>query len=96
MHDEIKRFGLTGEVASDRFVSARDVLIKEVEDSMRDDGFVPVLDLLPQFTRAYNAGTETFSFEVSVYGTYIGEEDSWQVSGTMGGIPIKKSIPHRR
>lgn len=90
MHDDIKRFGLTGTITSDRFVSARDALVREVEDSMRDEGFVPVLDLIPQFTRSYEPETETFSFEISVYGTYVGEEESWQVAGTMNGIPVAK------
>lgn len=90
MHNEVKRFGLTGTITSDRFVSARDALIKDVEDSMRDEGYVPLLDLHPQFTREYDPVTETFSFQVSVYGAYVGEEESWQVAGMTNGIPVEK------
>lgn len=90
MHNEIKRFGLTGTITSDRFVSAREALIKDVEDSMRDEGFVPVLDLQPQFTREYDPDTETFSFEISVYGAYVGEEESWLIVGMTNGVPVEK------
>ena len=90
MHDEIRRFNLTGLVTSERFISARENLIKDVEDSMRDEGFVPVLDLKPQFTRNYDPKTESFEFEVSVYGTYVGDE-SWHVSGMTNGTLVKRS-----
>lgn len=90
MHDDIRRFGLTGTITSDRFVSAREWLIKDVEDGMRDEGFVPVLDLKPQFTRSYNPDKEEFEFEISVYGTYVGEE-SWHVSGMTNGTLVKRS-----
>lgn len=91
MHNEVKRFGLTGTITSDRFVSARAALIKDVEDSMRDEGYVPLLDLHPQFTREYDPHTETFSFEVSVYGAYVGEEESWQIAGMTNGTRVERS-----
>ena len=90
MHNEIKRFGLTGTITSDRFVVAREALIKDVEDSMRDEGFVPVLDLHPQFTREYDPETEAFSFEISVYGAYVGEEESWHIAGMMNGTAVER------
>jgi len=90
MHDEIRRFNLTGEVTPDKFLSARDALIKDVEDSMRDEGFVPVLDLLPQFTREYNPESATFAFELSVYGVYVGDQEC-QVAGMMNGRAVEKS-----
>jgi hypothetical protein len=90
MHDDIKRYELTGTVTSDTFLSTRERLIKDVEDSMRDEGFVPVLDLPPQFTRDYNAEDQTFTFKLSAYGVYVGEE-AWQVAGLMYGNRIEKS-----
>jgi len=90
MHDEIRRFNLTGLVTSERFISARENLIKDVEDSMRDEGFVPVLDLKPQFTRVYDPVNEIFEFEVSVYGIEVGEE-AWHVAGMTNGTLVKRS-----
>ena len=95
MHDDIKRFGLTGEVTSGNFVSTRESLIREVEDSMRDEGYVPLLDLTPMFTREYRPGTETFSFQLSVYGVYVGEDEAWQLAGMTNGVPLRKST-HRQ
>lgn len=90
MHDDIKRFELTGTITSDKFVSARESLVRELEASMRDGGFVPVLDLHPQFTREYNPETQDFNFTLSVYGTHVGEE-SWRIAGMMNGTPISRS-----
>jgi hypothetical protein len=96
VHNEIKRFELTGTVTHDTFVQTRDALIKEVEDSMRDQGYVPVLDLAPQFTREYDAETETFSFQLSIYGISVGEEEAWQTAGvTNGQIVPRYSHPQK-
>jgi hypothetical protein len=95
VHDDIKRFALTGTITSDTFLAARESLIKELEDGMRDDGFVPVLDLLPHFTREYDPDSETFSFELSVYGTYVGDE-SWRLLGMMSGIPQERYTPQQK
>jgi|SRR6266540_2308983 len=96
MHKDIKRFGLTGQITSDTFLSTRETLIKEVEDGMRDEGFVPVLDLIPQFTRVYDNTTETFSFELSIYGIHVGEDKAWQVAGMMNGILQERSTRPQR
>lgn len=91
MHDSIKRFHLNGTVTSDKFVTTRENLIKEVEDEMRDEGFVPVLDLIPQFTREYNPDDGTFVFELSVYGVEVGEEESWNIVGVTHGVTVERS-----
>lgn len=91
VHNDIKRFGLTGTITSDRFVVAREALLKDVEDSMRDEGYVPVLDLHPQFTREFDVDSETFTFEISIYGAYVGDE-SWHIAGMTNGTLVGKSI----
>lgn len=91
MHDDIKRFGLTGEITSDKFVSARESLIKEVEDEMREEGYVPVLDLIAQFTRSLDPLRGVFHFELSIYGVYVGEEESCRVAGITNGTRVQKS-----
>lgn len=96
MHDDIKRFHLTGTVTSDTFVSTRERLIEDLEASMRDEGYVPVLDLPPQFTRDFDAENETFEFVLSCYGTFKGEERSWLVAGIMNGREILRSTPTNR
>jgi hypothetical protein len=77
-------------VTSGTFLQTRERLIHDVEAGMRDEGFIPILDLIPQFTREYDADTETFSFTLSVYGTHVGEENSWQQAGMMNGRLVEK------
>lgn len=91
MHFDIRRFHLTGTMAYDTFNKTKDNLVKDVEDSMRDEGFVPVLDLPDVFSRSYDPITETFDFEISIYGTYVGEEEAWQVGGkTVHGTVVER------
>lgn len=92
MHDDIRRFSLTGTISQDKLLQTRERLIEDVEAGMRDEGYVPVLDLYQQFTREYDPGTGTFSFEVSVYGVYVGES-AWQQAGMTNGILVEKYIP---
>lgn len=97
MHYDIQRFGLTGTMAYDTFNKTKQELVKDVEDGMRDEGFVPVLDLPDVFTRSYDCDTETFDFEISIYGTYVGEEEAWRIAGmTIHGTTVERStVPNK-
>lgn len=90
MHDDVKRFYSYGEITAQEFVSAREELIRLIESTIRDEGYVPLLDMTPQFTRQYNLEKELFEFELSVYGVFIGKEESWQIAGLMDGkrVPL--------
>jgi hypothetical protein len=91
MHDEVKRFPLDGEIVdSGNLVTAKERLVNFVETQMRDEGYVPVLDLEPQFTLDYNLDTEGYSFKLSVYGVHVGKEGAWQSAGMMNGKMITK------
>jgi hypothetical protein len=90
MHDNIERFYLTGELNDDNIVQAKENLIYFLESQMRDTGFVPVLDLEAQFTLDYQPDRELFVFELSVYGAEVGEGQSWETAGIMGGKLIMK------
>ena len=87
MHTDIKRFYLSGQITAENFLQTRDRLFWELEVDMRDEGYVPVLDLVERSTREYNQATETFDFEFSIYGEYIGEQ-SWDIAGTANGRRI--------
>lgn len=93
MHQDIKRFSLDGNITSDAFLQERERLIEDLEADMRDQGYVPVLDLLPHFTREYDAESEAFTFILSCYGTEVGEEESWAIAGIMNGRAIPRSTP---
>lgn len=93
MHDEIIKFSLDGEIADTNIVQQRERLIEFVENCMREEGAVPVLDLDPQFTLDYDSATEVYKFYLTVYGVYLGKEEAWQVSGTTSGTKTKKYTP---
>ena len=92
MHDDIKRFSLDGEIDSSNLVEEKERLIQFLETQMRDSGFVPALDLEPQFTRNYVPAKESYSFELSCYGIHVGKVKAWELAGIMGGKTIHSSI----
>ena len=96
MHDDIERFSLDGEIDSSNLVEAKDRLVHFLEQSMRDSGYVPALDLEPQFTRSYNPETEKYDFELSVYGIKVGRAKACETAGMMGGKMIALSTPNPR
>lgn len=53
---------------------------KLVIQEMKDLGYVPRLDIDPDFTISYNHIKEYFEFTLSVYGSYIGRKRAqWTV-----------------
>ena len=51
---------------------------------MRDSGYALRLDIDPDFTINYNKNTETFTFKVSIYGSYVGKKKIECVVGIDG------------
>lgn len=97
MHDDIKTFTTEGIVADEAdILENRTTLVEWTEGQMRDDGYAPVLDLDPQYTIEYVPEQEHFKFTLSVYGTFVGEEQAWLVAGMMHGKRIMRSIPQAK
>lgn|SRR4051812_497419 len=96
MHDRIKRFSLNGIILPELAVQTRERLIINIESDMRDQGYVPVLDLTPQFTRVYDAVKEHFEFDLSVYGVYVGKDEEWQIAGMTDGKLVERHIPSHK
>ena len=90
MHDEIIRYSMSGQIPDANVVKAKERMTKFLEAQMKDNGCTPVLDLLPQFTLNYDAESETFGFELSVYGVFVGRQ-AWQQDGMMNGATIMNS-----
>jgi len=91
MHDDIKRFPLEGSLEDRNIVSAKERLVRFQETAMREDGFVPVLDLHPHFTLDYDPQSESYEFSLSVWGSYVGKKEAWLVDGMLDGKTIMKS-----
>lgn len=94
MHDEIHKFSLDGQIGDANLVEAKERLVLFLEDKMRDEGFVPALDIEPQFTLDYRPKDETYDFILTVYGIWVGRESACNtIAGMMSGKPIMKFIP---
>lgn len=81
-HKPIKRFNLDGSIKDDSFLPRlRGEYLKLLETEMRLKGYVPRLDINPDFTIEYNYAREYFEFELSIYGIYLGKKKSQWVLG---------------
>lgn len=96
MHDEIKRFYLDGEIGHDNLIEAKERLVNFLETQMRDNGYVPALDLEPQFTRSYDLERDTYDFVLTIYGIQVGRESAWKNAGIMSGKMIQKYTPQAK
>jgi hypothetical protein len=94
MHDSVERFPLEG-VLTDKLnlVEHKARMVHFLEGDIRDRGFVPLLDMEPHYTQAWDAQEGHYTFKLSVYGVYVGKEKSWQVAGIMSGKSIMRHIP---
>lgn len=90
MHEEIKKFYLSGELNEGSIYTAKERLVQYIEGLMRDYSFVPSIDNDPHWTIDYDPETEAFKFELTVYGVKVGKEHAWKTSGITGGKPIPK------
>ena len=51
---------------------------------MRDKGYVPVLDLEPQFSIKYNEHKDNYSFFLEMFGVYVGKKKAQEIEGFSG------------
>lgn len=93
MHDDIKKFLLTGEISDQDIVKTKARLVEAQESVMRDEGYAPDLDKDPQFTMSYLPELRKFNFVLTVYGIFVGKDKAWTTGGVMGGKTILKSTP---
>ncbi len=81
-HKPIKRFYLSGIIYDDSVIAR---LRKEYErllvTEMRLSGYVPRLDINPDFTIEYNIGHGYFDFKISLCGIYLGKKKSEWILG---------------
>jgi hypothetical protein len=84
-HKPIKKFGIEG-IIHDESVIARLKIeyIRLMILGMRLSGYVPRLDIDPDFTISYNRDNEYFEFKLSIHGTYIGKTKSECILGIDG------------
>lgn len=92
MHEEIKKFALTGSINDEvNVVEAKERMVHFLETQMREQGHVPLLDMDPQYTQQFDPSNDEYEFILSVYGVYVGEDAAWDTAGVMSGKTITKS-----
>lgn len=85
MNKKLKSFGMQGEIHDD---SAIPRLRKQyehiIEENMRLQGYVPILDLDIQFSLEYNESNDTYNFDIVLYGIYVGKKKAYEYEGFSG------------
>jgi hypothetical protein len=65
-------------------VRLKEMYLKLLTDEMRSNGYVPVLDLDPQWSIKYNHLKDNYSFQLEIYGVYLGKRKAQEVEGFSG------------
>ena len=87
VHKPIKRFGLDGKVmSSTAFSRVQSMYMKILEEQMREQGYVPRLELGMEWTTVRTK--EHYEFEISLYGSYVGKASAWSIEGIDQGKPV--------
>lgn len=83
----IRRFQLPGTVAGNKIVQSRDTCKQAIIIMMKDEGFVPLLDVDPVWEQQW-VKDDIFEFVYTWQGVYAGEDKAWQIEGNLGGKMI--------
>lgn len=84
-HKPIKRFFLDGNIKDEANLARLKIeYIRLLVSEMRFSGYVPRIDIDPDFTIEYNEKTESFIFNLSIYGIHVGKKQSEWIQGIDG------------
>jgi hypothetical protein len=88
-HKVIKKFYLSGVIHDEAAIGRlKTEYIRLLVSEMRLNGYVPRIDLDPDFTIGYNDKKKVFEFELSVHAVYAGKRNSEWIVGVDGNKPI--------
>ena len=88
-HKPIKRFSLEGNILDEALTPRlKTEYIRLLLLEMKLSGYVPRLDIDPDFTIEYNKNTEIFTFRLSLHGVYVGKKKSEWIQGIDGARVI--------
>ena len=88
-HQMIRRFAVAGDFLETKMIQTKETVHRVVSNMMRDEGYVPLLDVSPVFQTDYRGG-ERYYFTYTVHGVFVGKEEAWHIAGVMDG----KLIPY--
>jgi hypothetical protein len=84
-HKPIKKFYLDGSIHDESAIGRlKNEYIRLLVTEMRLSGYVPRLDIEPDFTIDYNETKQTFNFALTVHGIHVGKRNSEWISGIDG------------
>ena len=84
-HKPIKRFYLDGEIHDEALTPRLKIeYVKLLMLEMKLCGYVPRLDIDPDFTIEYNIQKQNFTFRLSLHGVYVGKRKSEWIIGIDG------------
>ena len=84
-HKPIKRFSLEGNILDEALTPRlKTEYIRLLLLEMRFSGYVPRIDIDPDFTIEYNNRIEIFTFKLSLHGVYVGKKKSEWIIGIDG------------
>jgi hypothetical protein len=79
---KIHNFTITGTIGDDaHFIKARENYERIIVQQMRDKGYVPVLDMNPQFSLSYIEQKNQYGFILIMFGVFVGKAKSFQYEG---------------
>jgi hypothetical protein len=88
-HKTIKRFYINGVIYDDSIIGRlREEYVRLLISEMKLSGYVPRIDLDPDFTIRYNEIKNFFEFELSIQAVYAGKRKSQWIAGIDGTNPI--------
>jgi hypothetical protein len=88
----VHRFGYSGWVGDESLIpSTRLTWEKHLDDEMRENGYIPILDLGSQLFTSYDAPQNRFDVTVVIQGIYVGKRKAWELLGVEGTTLIPAS-----
>lgn len=79
---KIHNFMITGTIGDDaHFIKAREEYERTMTQDMRYRGYVPVLDMVPQFSLTYIEKKNQYGFTLTMFGVYVGKIKAMQYEG---------------
>jgi hypothetical protein len=81
----IRAFLIGGVIKDDSSIGKSRLMYERILlQDMRDKGYVPVLDLEPQFSIKYNEIKDSYSFNLEMFGVYVGKKKAQEIEGFSG------------
>ena len=87
----IRRFKIGGVTTSVNIEQTRETFRNQIIGMMKDEGYVPVIDLDPVWTWEW-IKDDYYNFVYTWHGVYVGKDKAWETDGITNG----KAIPSTR